>query len=88
VAEVYACTPESLLKRYQRGNEGRQMLLYVASRYCRGRYTLAEISEQLGISLGGMTSGRYAFQQRLNKSTALRKQLREIERRLNKKTDG
>jgi putative transposase len=88
VAKVYTCTPESLLKRYQRGNEGRQMLLYVASKYCRGRYTLAEISEQLDISLGGMTSGRYAFQQRLNRSSALRKQLRQIERRLNAKTDG
>ncbi len=82
VATEYECKADSLLGRYQRGNEGRQVLLFLTSRYCRGRHTLAEISEYLNISVGGLTAGRTVFRKRLQKNRELRQRVERLETRL------
>jgi REP element-mobilizing transposase RayT len=79
VASEYDCTPESLRGRYQRGNEARQVLLYLASRHCRGGHTLAEISEYLNISVGGLTAGRDVFKKRLQKDRTLSRRVKKLE---------
>ena len=48
VANEYGVDAQELLKRYNRGNEGRQVLLYLASICCRGRYSLSQLGEMLG----------------------------------------
>ena len=82
VADAYDCDPDSLLARYQRGNEGRQVLLYLASKYCRGRCTLTEISERLNISIGALTAGRQNMKKKQGKERALRRRIESIERKL------
>jgi hypothetical protein len=82
VAAWYGCEPDTLLGRYQRGNEARQMLLYLVSTYCRGRYTLVELSERLNISRAGLTAGCRLRRDRAGKDRALRCRLQEAEARL------
>jgi putative transposase len=82
VAGDYKCKASSLRARYQRGNEGRQVLLYLASRFCRGRYTLVEISDYLNISVGGLTAGRAVFRQRLADSRKLHQRVDRLEAKL------
>ena len=76
---MLCCKPASLLGRYQRGNEGRQVLLYLSAKYCRGRQTLVEISEHLNISIGGLTAGRTVFKKRLTENNKLRQRVSRLE---------
>jgi hypothetical protein len=40
VVQHYECTEQELMRRHSKNNEARQVLLYLAVTYCRGRYTL------------------------------------------------
>jgi putative transposase len=82
VAEAYGCPPESLLPRYQHGNEARQVLVYLAAKYCRGRHSLVEISEWLNISIGGLTAGRRICGRRQQADRGFRQRVQAIEAHL------
>ena len=58
----------------------RQILIYLASTMCRGRYTLTAIGQMLGISLGGVSGNKYKFNRRLMKDKKLRKTLDKIKK--------
>ena len=49
VSTYYEVGSGRLLQRLSRNNEGRQVLLYMAGKYCRGRYTLGEIADKLNL---------------------------------------
>jgi REP element-mobilizing transposase RayT len=83
IAKFYDCTVESLRVRYQHGNEARLMLQYLMAKYCRGRYALVELSERLGISVGGLTSARFRMKRRLSDEPKLRQHLAALEKQLN-----
>lgn len=49
VARAYGCCEQAeLLRRYNRGCEARQVLLYLAATHCRSRYSLSELGLQVG----------------------------------------
>ena len=83
VSGEYKVDFKELLKRYNRGNEGRQVLLYLASVHCRGRYSLSQIGERLGqISVGALTRAREKMENRLKKEKKLEQQVKRIRKRL------
>jgi len=83
VAEAYACSPEDLLRPHSKGNEGRQVLLYLASVYCRGRYSLSELGERLGpVSISGLGSARQIMKRRLRGCRELRERVAALEARI------
>ena len=82
ISEYYEIKPEDLLSRYFRDGDARCVLMYLSSKYCRGRYSLTELSELHGISLGGYTSSCYKFNHRLSGRTDLKKAVEQIEGRL------
>ncbi len=83
VSGAYECEPSSLLGRYSRGCEGRQVLLYLAARKCRGRYSLSEIAEHLGpLTITGLSSARTKMAGQLRTEPDLRKRVADIEKAL------
>ena len=85
VAQAYGTDQQALLRPHSRHNEARQVLLYLACTWCRGRHTLTHLAEQLGpISVGGLTHARYIMSARLAESRALRRRVARLERELGK----
>ena len=83
VAEEYACCVRELMRRHSRGNEARQVLLYMAATYCRGRYTLSELGLELGpITVGALSHARSLMADRIGESEILRARVCSIEARL------
>ena len=83
VAEEFGCSPKELLRRHSRNNEARQVLLYLAATYCRGRYSLSELGQRLGpITVSGLGSAREAMKKRLRKSRPLRRHVHALESRI------
>ncbi len=82
ISEVYKVRSEDLLIPYQRGSEARQILIYLALKYCRGRYSLTEISQKLGMTLGGLSSRRYKLNQMCKSDNSFRKQVNFLEKQL------
>jgi REP element-mobilizing transposase RayT len=83
VAEKYECNEQDLLRRHSRGNESRQVLLYLAATYCRGRYTLSELGQVPGpITVGALSRARGLMAGRIAASAALRTRVSSIEARL------
>lgn len=59
VANHYGCTRDSLVQRHNRGHLPRQVALYLAATYCRGRNTLSDLGHQLGpITVGALCAAR------------------------------
>jgi hypothetical protein len=70
-----------------RGCEARQILLYLAAVKCRGRYSLSDISEQLGpLTISGLDSVRTKIMVGLQYDKRLRQQVAEIESILDDKS--
>lgn len=83
VAEAYGCYAHELLRTCSRHNETRQVLLYLTSIYCRGRYSLAESGMRLGpITVSGLGSAREIMKQRLRASRSLRDRIAQLETRI------
>ena len=83
VAEAFGTQPAHLLRRWSRNNTGRQVLLYLACRHCRGRYTLTDLADRLGgITIGSLSRSRQLMEQRLARDRALRRTVARLERRL------
>ena len=51
VTGSYGVKEDRILLRNSRDNESRQVLMYLACRFCRGRYSLTEIADRLNVSL-------------------------------------
>ena len=72
-----------VLGRGSRSNTGRQVLLYLACRHCRGRYSLTDLAEPLaGITIGSLSRSRELMQQRLARDRALRGTVARLEQTL------
>lgn len=83
VAEAFDAAPAHLLRRWSRNNTGRQVLLHVACRHCRGRYSLTELAERLGgITVGSLSRSRQLMEQRLARDRALRGTVARLEQTL------
>jgi len=75
--------PRWLDPRAVKNNEARQVLLYLAATYCRGKYTLMELGERLGrITVSGLGSARQIMARRLRESRTLRDRVMAIEARI------
>ena len=83
VARAYDAAEERLLRRHSRNNVGRQVLLYLAYRHCRGRYSLTELGDRLGgVSRGAVTRAHEITTERLKHDRRLRTQVSAIEAQL------
>ena len=83
VADEFKVDYMKLLKRYNRGNEGRQVLLYLASICCRGRYSLSQLGERLGpISIGALTRAREKMANRMKNDKELVVRIKRIQNEL------
>jgi len=83
----YDCPREVLLRRYNRGCEGRQALLYLAATHCRGRYSLAELGEKLGpIGLAAVSNARRSMLRKMEDDPELKKRVLALSKRLKKRS--
>ena len=83
VRKAYGTSRQALLRRYNRGCEARQSLLYLAATHCRGRYSLAELGEALGpVSLAAVSQARTKMIKRMKNDSDLRKRIAEISKQL------
>lgn len=79
-AGEYGADPRSLVVRWSRGNEARQVLLYLAAEHCRGRYPATELARRLGrISISGLAKAHHRLAERLRVDAKLRATVRRIE---------
>ena len=81
IVEEYKVEENFILKKHSRCIE-RQMLIYLASTLCRGRYTLTELGNRLELSLGGICRSRYNIQNKIKKDPVLRKKIDRIKKLL------
>jgi hypothetical protein len=79
VTGSYGVKEDRILLRNSRDNESRQVLMYLACRFCRGRYSLTEIADRLNVSLGGLTRSRYNMRKRISLDKALGKRIVKLE---------
>ena len=85
VTEEYHIESSLLLTPNYR-HEARQVLIYMAGNYCRGRYSLSELCCMLGpISLGGMSGGIYNFRKKRLRKKEVVKRIKSIKEKLNVK---
>ena len=82
VSAEYGVGADVLSQKGVRGSEARQCLIYLASTWCHGSQTLTRVSESVGLSLGGLTSGAHKFRQRLQSCPALRRRVEAVAVRL------
>ena len=73
VANHYGIAARRLKDRRCRAREARQMLLYLASCHCRKDRTLSDLSEELHITLPGLTAARDRVARRLRRTPRLRR---------------
>jgi putative transposase len=81
----FSVTRERILATRLRNNVERKVSLYLASKYCRGRYPLSKIADEFGISDVGLTSARYALVKLLEQDEGLAKKVRKVEKQLSLK---
>ena len=83
VAKEYGCDEQYLLRRWSRSNDARQVLLYLAAMYCRGRYTLTKLGSELGgITVGALSRARGLMEERISHCEDLAARVAAIEERL------
>lgn len=88
IGKTFTIERDQLLQCYNRGCYARQVAMYLAARYCRGRYSLTQISAYFNLSVSGLGSARTKFSARLAKSPELRKRVAKIEEELTLKTQS
>jgi len=89
VATAFDTDAPALLRRWSQNNTGRQVLLYLACRHCRGRYCLTDMAERLGgITIGSLSRSRQLMEQRLARDRALRRTVARLERTLRTGTEN
>jgi REP element-mobilizing transposase RayT len=80
VSNAYAVPARTLFVKNSRGNQARQVFLFLASTHCRGRYSLTELAGKLGgITVGGLTRSRYNVLKASRSDRKLRNKIAEIE---------
>lgn len=81
VCGFYKVTREYALLKNSRNNEARQVLLYLSSKYCRGRYSMTEIGASLGnVSVGAVARSRYNMARKIRVDKKLKARVDEIEK--------
>jgi len=73
VANHYGIAARRLKDRRCRAREARQMLLYLASCHCRKDRTLSDVSDELHITLPGLTATRDRVARRLRRTPRLQR---------------
>ncbi|MCF7854996.1 MAG: hypothetical protein K9N51_09380 [Candidatus Pacebacteria bacterium] len=77
------CEQAELLRRYNRGCEARQVLLYLAATHCRGRYSLSELGLELGpVTVSAIAAARQRVPARAAEDSGLRQRIDAIEETL------
>jgi REP element-mobilizing transposase RayT len=82
VVDSYRIAEDRVLLKNSRDNEPRQVLMYLACRFCRGRYSLTEIADGLNVSLGGLTRSRYNMEKRIRVDKTLGTRIVKFEEKL------
>jgi REP element-mobilizing transposase RayT len=73
VCKFYKVETEYVMKKHSKNNEARQVMLYLACKYCRGKYTLSEIGSNLGpLTIGSITRSRYNIEKSLKENKNLK----------------
>ena len=80
VAMYYHVDRKTLFAKFQKNNEPRQMLIFLSKQYCRGRYPLIKIAENLKLSVHGFGSNAYKFQKRINADFNLKKKYSDLKK--------
>jgi len=81
VSKSYDTTTSGILRKHSRNNEARQVLLYLACKYCRGRNSMSELGEKLGpVTVGALSCSRFNMAKRISKDKSLGKRVEKAER--------
>lgn len=84
VSQSYKMSLEKLLKKNTRNNDARQVLIYLASRYCRGKYSLTQLAEFFNLTVGGFCRNRYIIKDKMQKNNEFSRIIESIEKSLKK----
>ena len=85
VAEFCDVDADQLVLSRNRDNEGRRIVVYLAKKYCRGRYTLADLSKRLNFqTVGGFSSSYKKIEADLITNKQLSHRVSELEKQLRK----
>jgi REP element-mobilizing transposase RayT len=79
VARAYDCDPAVLQRRGGYRCEARQAMIHLSWKLCRGRYSLTELSDRLGISAGGLNASRHVFFKMLIKKHMTAQKITQID---------
>lgn len=80
VCRHYKVETDYVLMKNSRNNEARQVLLYLACKYCRGRYSLSELGKILGhLTVGALTRSRYNMAVKIKDNKKLKSRIKKIE---------
>ena len=82
VAKVYGQAQVDLVKRKSKFREGRRVLMYCVSRYCRGRTDLTTLAKGLGVSVSALTNARRRVEKERELEEGVRERLMAIEEEL------
>ena len=82
ITEFYKIKKEVLFSKCKKGNEARQLLIHYSEIYCRGRYTLTELSEKLNLTVGGYSSCRRSIRKKLLKDKKLNIRFNKLKNKL------
>ena len=80
VSKTYAVKSDTLLEKNSRNNEARQVLMFLACKYCRGKNSLSELGQMLGpITVGALTSSRYKVGKNMSNDRKLMRRVKDAE---------
>lgn len=82
ITEFYEIKKEVLFSKCKKGNEARQSLIHYSEIYCRGKYTLTELSEKLNLTVGGYSSCRRSIRKKLLKDKKLNTRFNKLKNKL------
>jgi REP element-mobilizing transposase RayT len=78
VCEAWGVDRGYVLRRHSRGNEARQVLLYLLFLYARGRHTVAELGTLCGVSGEGIARAHQLLEIRLQGDRELRDRVERV----------
>jgi len=82
IADFYEIEEKELFSKCRKGNEPRQALIHYSEIYCRGRYTLTELSEKLNLTIGGYSSCRRSIRKKLLEDKKIKMRFNRLKTKL------
>jgi len=82
VGEICGVDVDVIKQSKGRHSEARRLLIYCMCKYCRGKHSLSDISQEFSVSVSGLTQARDRFERAVTYDKLLQQLLAKVEKRL------